>query len=161
MKNKKRSKESGMTLYESLAVLMTFSVIMMIGITSITKLSPSFRKAQIREQFRGDLNVARSKSLAERARVIIKQTLEGYQIGFDYPPYSTSGEIDPESTFRIDRTLSPEFVLELDSSDAIIFDSRGNLIEPLRGTLVEAPVRLKSGSSTFLEGTIYPTGALR
>lgn len=161
MKRTARAVEAGITLIETLAVLLTASILLTTGIASLGQLSPSFRRAQTREQFRGDIMLAKAQSLAERTRVILRKTSDGYRLGFDYPPYSLDGQIDAESTLQLQRTLSADLSLELQPTSFLTFDSRGNLIDSVTGQLTEATVRLCSQTDSFFEGTVYPTGILR
>lgn len=161
MKQKARAVEAGVTVAEILAVLLTVAILSTIGLASLGQLSPSFRRAHTREQLRGDIMIAKAQSLAERSRVILQKTSEGYQLGFDYPPYSPYGQIDQNSTLNIRRTLPPEFSLELQPDGFLTFDSRGNLIDADTGELTQATVRLSDEMSSFFEGTVYPTAVLR
>lgn len=161
MKQTTRALEAGITLVETLAVLLTVGVLLTIGLASLGALSPSFRRAQVREQLRGDLMLAKAQSLAERTRVILQKTADGYQLGFDYPPYSLEGQIDPESTLNLRRTLGPEFLLELQPTSFLTFDSRGNLIDNVTAQLTQAAIRLSAETTSLFEGTVYPTGVVR
>jgi type II secretory pathway pseudopilin PulG len=149
-----------MTLVEVMATVMLFGSLIGVGLVSLSNLTDSFRSAQTREQLRADILTARMKALSERTRIILTTTLDGYEVGYDYPPYSLSGTIDPESPILISRNLGKDISLQLAQSAYLTIDSRGNPIDDESSDLTSASFQLTKRGDTIFQGTILPTGTI-
>jgi type II secretory pathway pseudopilin PulG len=149
-----------MTLVEVMATVMLFGSLIGIGLVGLSNLTESFRSAQTREQFRADILTARMKALSERTRIILTTTLDGYEVGYDYPPYSLSGTIDPESPIIISRNLGKDLNLQFEQSGYITIDSRGNPIDDESSDFTSASFQLTKRGDTIFQGTILPTGTI-
>jgi type II secretory pathway pseudopilin PulG len=149
-----------MTLVEVMATVMLFGSLVGIGLVGLSSLNDSFRSAQTREQLRADILTARMKALSERTRIIMTTTLDGYEVGYDYPPYSLSGTIDPQSPIIISRDLGKDSSLQLEQGGYITIDSRGNPIDDESSELTSASFELIKRGDTIFQGTILPTGTI-
>ena len=152
--------QCGMTLVEVMATVMLFGSLIGIGLVGLSNLTDSFRSAQTREQLRADILTARMKALSERTRIIMTATLDGYEVGYDYPPYSLSGTIDPQSPIIISRDLGKDLSLQLEQGGYITIDSRGNPIDDESSELTSASFELIKRGDTIFQGTILPTGTI-
>jgi prepilin-type N-terminal cleavage/methylation domain-containing protein len=152
--------QCGMTLVEVMATVMLFGSLIGIGLVGLSNLNDSFRSAQTREQLRADILTARMKALSERTRIIMTTTLDGYEVGYDYPPYSLSGTIDPERPIIISRNLGKDLSLQLEQNGYLTIDSRGNPIDDESSELTSAPFQLTKRGNTIFQGTILPTGTI-
>jgi|GEM_PF-6217498 prepilin-type N-terminal cleavage/methylation domain-containing protein len=152
--------QRGMTLVEVMATVMLFGSLVGIGLVGLSSLNDSFRSAQTREQLRADILTARMKALSERTRIIMTTTLDGYEVGYDYPPYSLSGTIDPQSPIIISRDLGKDLSLQLEQDGYLTIDSRGNPIDDESSELTSASFQLTKRGNTIFQGTILPTGTI-
>ena len=152
--------QRGMTLVEVMATVMLFGSLVGIGLVGLSSLNDSFRSAQTREQLRADILTARMKALSERTRIIMTTTLDGYEVGYDYPPYSLSGTIDPQSPIIISRDLGKDLRLQLEQDGYLTIDSRGNPIDDESSELTSASFQLTKRGNTIFQGTILPTGTI-
>lgn len=149
-----------MTLVEVMSTVMLFGSLIGTGLVGLSHLTDSFRAAQAREQLRSDILTARMKALSERTRIILTTTLHGYELGYDYPPYSLIGEIDAGSPIIISRDLGKDLNLQLNEAGYITIDSRGNPIDDESGQLTAASFQLSKRGETIFRGTILPTGTI-
>jgi len=152
--------QGGMTLVEVMATVMLFGSLIGTGLVGLSHLTDSFRAAQTREQLRSDILTARMKALFERTRIILTTTLHGYELGYDYPPYSLIGEIDAGSPIIISRDLGKDLTLQLNHDGYLTIDSRGNPIDDESGQLTAASFQLLKRGETIFRGTILPTGTI-
>jgi Tfp pilus assembly protein FimT len=143
-------RQNGATLLELLGVLSILSLAFTIGGVHLASIQKSFRNGSIKQLIRDDLLLAESKSIAERARVIFRETPNGYQVGFDYPPYSGTGQIDTVSPLDIRRTVSSEVKISIEPLGRIIFDSRGNVIDGTTGDRTTGLIRVTSSDKPLL-----------
>jgi hypothetical protein len=150
MKRSHIARQNGATILELTGVLFILSLAFTIGGVHLASLQKSFRNASIKQMIRDDLLLAQSKSIAERARVIFRQTSNGYQFGFDYPPYSGTGDIDDGSPLDIHRTVSSEMSISIEPLGRIIFDSRGNVIDENTGDRTTGLIRVLSSDNALL-----------
>jgi prepilin-type N-terminal cleavage/methylation domain-containing protein len=146
--------ELGFTLAEVLIVISLMSILALIGVSSMPDLQESQRRGLARHILENEIASTKALGAAEGGRAILVFDASGnsYTVGLDYPPYSATAASD---VVRFARNLPPG-VTGI-SNQAIIFDSRGFLID-VSGDLTNTTVSLWDQSGNFAAGTIYPTG---
>ena len=149
--------ERGFSLLELLATIAIFSIISAIAFIGMTPVFDSFNLQGAREQFDFDVRRSQSEALREGARGVLVLSVDGrgYSFGFDYPPYNNPAVYEKHKFTRVlpwDMTITG-------SRSAIIFDSRGRIIDELE-VLTTITFNFTQHGEIAMQGTLYPSGAI-
>lgn len=129
-------------------------VVGIIGIPHYVELKDSLSRSSAKQMFKADLRFTKSKALEDGVRAIldVRAGFNSYELGIDSLPYSMVGQADQQLAVR----NLPEGIT-ISTSTAIIFDSRGYLVDGA-GSPVSATVTLAQAGDVFSTLTVYSSG---
>jgi len=151
----KRCFEEGFSALELIVVLSLSALLLGSFAPHSTGITGAFDRGSALKQFDADLRRARANAVAEGVRAVIKMrdARDGYQVGFDYPPYNDPIAIDELS---FEGPLPNNITI---FSDDIVFDPRGYSVDET-GSLRTTVITLKHKGNAYSAGTLSPAGFL-
>lgn len=155
-KNRLIASQTGFSILELLVAMGILLIISAVAMANVPEMLRSFKQNNLRREFEFILRRAKSEAAQEGTRTILalENTGTEYSLGFDYLPYNSPAAAD---NVILNRTLDDEFAIT--SDQAIIFDSRGYLIDET-GQLTQTSLIFYQSGQAIISGQIFSTGFL-
>jgi len=146
--------EHGASIIEILASVSILTTMIATGVPQTTALWETFEGSKAVKQFVINVRRARIESLTAGTRGVLKVDVDadGFSFGIDAAPYSNPALSD-YSVFRENLGES----ITLNTSDTLIFDSRGFLVD-VDGDPTTAAFSISVKGDLFASGTISSSG---
>jgi type II secretory pathway pseudopilin PulG len=152
----------GLTLLEALVALAITSIVGVTTILSLPTIKAPFDRLNARAQLVQDLKRAQAEAVTVGCRGIFRVAANGesYSFGCDLLPYD---EDNPPQEDVVSFSRSLPHLLTMSVSGPIIFNSRGNVVDPW-GDMTNIAINLNqsvNGAPTsYVSATLLGTGAL-
>lgn len=150
----RRWQSKGFTLVEVLVAISICGILTVLAVPGMMEMNHAFRRLEAKRAVRGDLAYLRSLALKEGGRAALTPAAGGYKLTLGYSPFSSY----PGTSQDVLTRSLPQGV-SLSTSDSIVFDSQGRLINA-SGAISSASVSLEMEGASFETVLIYPIGVV-